>query len=439
MGISFSGGVIPVGTFKIKANIPPVWVTLSGSLGDANGGQPYTFNLSATDPENAPLAYTVVGGSLPAGLSLNSVGVISGTPVNIPGNYPFTIRVSDGESHVDRAFNLYVTNQTPIWSTAGGALAIGTQSIAYTTTFIATDPNGDAVTYSVVDGSLPSGLVLNTSTGVLFGTPTVVANNSFTIRATDAIGAYVDRAFTLTVASANDPYWTGVSLLMHMDGTNGSTTFTDQRGHIFTNNGGTTLTTALQKFGTASALFNGTTTYLTTPSTSEFNFADGDFTIEAWVNPSSYSVGTGSGGTHLRGIVTKYDATASNNKEFLFCLNNGAPSFGIYTTAGIPYSAVDTNVLPLNTWTHLAVTRNSNTLRLFVNGVETANTTLPAGTAIKTSNQPVGFGVIHTDAPDVYPKFAGALDEVRITKGVARYTSNFTLSSVAFPHIGVAK
>jgi hypothetical protein len=77
-------------------------------------------------------------------------------------------------------------------------------------------------------------------------------------------------------------------------------------------------------------------------------------------------------------------------------------------------------------------------LRLFVNGVETANTTLPAGTAIKTSNQPVGLGVIHTDSPDSYPKFAGALDEVRITKGVARYTGNFTPSPVAFPHVGVA-
>ena len=91
-----------------------------------------------------------------------------------------------------------------------------------------------------------------------------------------------------------DPYFQNVSLLMHMDGTNGGTTFTDNSNYALsvTPTNATTSTTQV-KFGTASAYFNGSA-YLTMPTTSQFAFGTGDFTIEFW----GYRLGNTGEGTY---------------------------------------------------------------------------------------------------------------------------------------------
>ena len=71
---------------------------------------------------------------------------------------------------------------------------------------------------------------------------------------------------------------------MHFNGTNGSTTMTDSSKNnlTVTSNNGTAITTAQSKFGGASALFDGTNDYVTTPNNSVFDFGTNDFTIEFW-------------------------------------------------------------------------------------------------------------------------------------------------------------
>ena len=85
----------------------------------------------------------------------------------------------------------------------------------------------------------------------------------------------------------NDPYWANVVLLLHMDGTDGSTTFTDSSSYAraMTAAGNAQIDTAEFKFGTASGLFDGTGDSVQTPNGADFQFL-GDFTVEAWVRPT---------------------------------------------------------------------------------------------------------------------------------------------------------
>lgn len=185
------------------------WTTSAGTLGTYTEQSPMSVSVVATDPENQSVTYSVTSGSLPGGLSLNSsTGVISGTPTDIISNtnYAFTITATDGQNILARNFSITVTDRGPSWSTSA-TLPTFTYNSAYSTTLVATDDNGIA-SYSLTAGSLPTGLSLNGSTGVISGTPTTATTSIFTIRATDNGGSYVDRQFTLPNAS---PTWTTTS------------------------------------------------------------------------------------------------------------------------------------------------------------------------------------------------------------------------------------
>jgi len=84
----------------------PTWNTTSGALAEADGTG-YSVQLSATDPEGLSLTYTIFSGSLPAGLSLSSSGLISGTASTLDGSTStFTVRVTDSVNNADRSFNI---------------------------------------------------------------------------------------------------------------------------------------------------------------------------------------------------------------------------------------------------------------------------------------------------------------------------------------------
>ena len=111
------------------------------------------------------------------------------------------------------------------------------------------------------------------------------------------------RAGVVPPAPPTDPDFSSVSLLLHGDGTDGSTTFTDSSSNNFTvtANGNAQIDTAVKKYGTGSMEFDGTGDSLTIADNAAFAFGTGDFTVEAWVNfndisgsqqiVSSYSLG----------------------------------------------------------------------------------------------------------------------------------------------------
>ncbi len=196
--VSNPGVSDPVGTSahilpnSVTAGVSPVWVT--GALISYTTGTATSITLSATDADaGSDIDYSIVSGTLPTGLSLDGeTGVISGTPSN--SQQTVTFRATDqGGNFVDKAI---LFNANPVWSTAAGALPSGFIGSAYSTTVVATDDVG--VTYSVASGSLPTGLSINSSTGVISGTPSA-GGSSFTINATDASGVAVGRAFSIAV------------------------------------------------------------------------------------------------------------------------------------------------------------------------------------------------------------------------------------------------
>jgi hypothetical protein len=159
-------------------------------------GAVYSVPMIATGG-TAPYTWTVSGGALPAGLSLNSVqGRIGGTPTTA-GNASFSIQVSDSQGlTATKSLSLTITGVLVI--TTSAALPAGTVSANYSQTVQAT---GGAAPYiwALIGGSLPAGLSLNSATGAISGTPTASGHASFTIRITDANQATTTAAFALTV------------------------------------------------------------------------------------------------------------------------------------------------------------------------------------------------------------------------------------------------
>ena len=182
---------------SVSAGSSPVWVTTSPINYDFsvswNGG-----SLSATDSDGgSSVTYSVVSGSLPSGITLASDGTFSGTPTT--SQVSASIRATDsGGNYVDRTF---LFNRKPVWVTT--SLAQATQGSAYSQTLSATDETSIS-SYTLVSGTLPSGLSLNTSTGAITGTVSAGNNNTLTFRATDSNGGTQDKNLTiatLTVAS----------------------------------------------------------------------------------------------------------------------------------------------------------------------------------------------------------------------------------------------
>lgn len=170
-------------------------------LPDAGAGVAYPLTLQAAGG-SAPYQWSVTSGSLPPGLTLSSSGAISGTP-NTAGSYRFTVQVKDASNTAaSKEFTVTVTRSAQI--TSPQSLPAATAGTAYSYTLQAA---GGATPYrwSVLSGSLPPGLTLNTLSGLISGTPTAVGEHSFTIRLTDANNGTDSQAFTLTVTVTGAP------------------------------------------------------------------------------------------------------------------------------------------------------------------------------------------------------------------------------------------
>lgn len=142
----------------------------------------------------------VGSGPLPAGLSLSTAGVISGTPTSL-GTYPITVEATDvSTQHARRTLSLVVTG-TVVLQITTASLPGGSIGTAYSQTIVATGGTAPR-TFSLAAGSLPPGLVLS-SGGVLSGTPTTANSYGFTVRVTDNIGATATRVFSVTIINLN--------------------------------------------------------------------------------------------------------------------------------------------------------------------------------------------------------------------------------------------
>jgi hypothetical protein len=165
------------------------------------GVQGTAYNQTFTvAPAGTTYSYAVTAGALPAGLSLHSAtGVLSGMP-QASGNYSFAVTATGwGACSKTQSYSLLITGTCAAVTLNPATLPAATVGTAYSQTVSAT---GGTAPYSfnVSQGALPSGLALNTNTGVISGTPTTVGTFSFSVRATSAGGCSGSRNYVVTVS-----------------------------------------------------------------------------------------------------------------------------------------------------------------------------------------------------------------------------------------------
>lgn len=197
------------------------------------------------------------------------------------------------------------------------------------------------------------------------------------------------------------------TLLLHFDGSNGSTTFTDSSASnlTVTGSGSPVISTAQSKFGGSSLYLDGSSS-LGISDSSAFNFGTGDFTIDFWL----YADQAASNNQYV------YDQGSNNGA---FQLLNAYGYSGPFLAHWFDYMGVAaTTTLADSTWTHFAVVRSGTTLTLYKDGVSVGSSTdgsTYSSTAFKVGRY--GGGGYN---------YYGYIDEFRVVKGVAVWTSNFT-------------
>ena len=214
----------------------------------------------------------------------------------------------------------------------------------------------------------------------------------------------------------NDPSFAFNSLLLHGDGTNGSTTITDSSGSpkTVTAVGDAQISTAQSKFGGASLASNGAAgSWVAVNGGGPVGLEN--FTIELWI----YAFTSG-------GVIVDFRPLSTNGPyPTIYFQSGGLLS---YYTAGS--ARITGAAFGLNLWRHVALVRNLGETRLYLDGNQTGSTYADSNSYINPALRPRLFTVSDSDNT---PGFNGYIDDLRITKGVARYTANFTPPTAPFP------
>ena len=229
-----------------------------------------------------------------------------------------------------------------------------------------------------------------------------------------------------TGTTVGDLYFPKVTALLPFDGTNGATSTTDSSNsnHTVTFGGDAEISTAQSKFGGSSLSLDGNGDYVDLPRSTN-QFVSEDFTIEFWfrINSGAGSETVGLFGSYYTGGGGKgmlMQSTATYNQVFfqwMYGSGSGTDWAYLNQTQGTR------TALSNNTWYHVAVTRSGNTWRLFLNGTQEDSVTqsdqlTDSGSTTRLGNYGPSGSASHG--------LNGYIEDFRITKGLARYTSNFT-------------
>jgi hypothetical protein len=230
--------------------------------------------------------------------------------------------------------------------------------------------------------------------------------------------------YRFAAAGPTDPDFANVSLLLHGDGANGSTTIIDSSPSpkTVTAFGDAQISTAQSKFGGASMYFDGNGDYLATGPDSSLSLDSGDFTVEAFIYATNLS-------SQLSVIASSRAVSSVSSLYWAFSvLPTGQLEFQSRYTSQY-YARSATSAITANTWYHVAAVRQNNIITVYVNGVAGPTTVNDGG--INLSESYVGVGIFNYPSFVFY--FPGYIDDLRVTKGVARYTANFTPPTAPFP------
>jgi len=214
-----------------------------------------------------------------------------------------------------------------------------------------------------------------------------------------------------------DAQFNYVTMLLHGDGTNGAqnNTFLDSSTNNFsiTRNGNTTQGSFSPYGSNWSNYFGGSSDYLQIADNSAFTFGSGDFTVEFWIYSSNTSltliIGQNNGSETATSFDVRYNGTTISGNIF-----SSATNYAISES------------MSKNAWHHVAFVRNGTSLRIYVDGVSTSSTAVST-VSVNDSSNVLRIGASSETTPAYY--LNGYLSNVRIVKGTAVYTSNFTPST----------
>jgi hypothetical protein len=187
--------------------------------------------------------------------------------------------------------------------------------------------------------------------------------------------------------------------------------------------GNAQISTSVKKYGTGSIAFDGTDDRLVSASSPNIAFGTGDFTVEAWIYPNTL--------TGERGFIQTSDTAGGLKTSYttgIVILIDVSPYRLVANVGGTNVNSGSTYI-SATTWTHVAITRSSGSVRMFING------TLVGGPTTITTDL-TGQNIVIGGYYSTTYLWNGYLDDVRITKGYARYTSSFTAPIAAFPDKG---
>ena len=187
--------------------------------------------------------------------------------------------------------------------------------------------------------------------------------------------------------------------------------------------GNAQISTAQRQFGGSSMYFDGSGDYLLSSYNADYNMGVGDFTIDVWVYPTSSAVSETS-------IVNR--SARSGLQVTSYEIKFDGSHFGYHqgTGSGLiqQFMGYETTARTINQWYHLALVKTSTSSKLYVNG----QLVLSSATVYSDVNVSDSLYVGGRATSDFY--FQGYIDDLRITKGVARYTGNFTPPTQPFPN-----
>lgn len=439
--VSFSNGAQATATRTSASVIDAV-----GSLGVVQRAikvqGAFATGVSLVASPNTGIVDTTV-----SGITITGSGFVNGATVklrrtgyaDVLPSTPFTFvsatKLQNGAFNLTGAatgaWDLVVTNPNGLAIVATGGFGVSSFSVSSIT------PNSglvdSTVSISSVNGSgFQNGATVKLSkagsSDILASTPfTFVSGNLLSNGAFNLTGAATGAwdvvvinpggasglligGFTVALYTpGNDSY---AKLLLHADGTGATFIDSSNPAKTVTANGNVTQSATQSKFGGKSAYFDGIGDYLRVPDSSDWNFGTGDFTIDLWTRFNSTS------GCQM---LVNQGTSLSSYFQLDYCSGNW--NFEVHSSGGnvnvsAPY------FLNTDTWYHLALVKRSGTAYIYING-NLANSGSSPIIDNWSANLLIGVN-FYGFLGGTYDYFNGYMDEIRISKGIARWTANFT-------------
>lgn len=191
--------------------------------------------------------------------------------------------------------------------------------------------------------------------------------------------------------------------------------------------GNAQLSATQSRFGPTACYFDGTGDCLTTPYTTDFDFGAGNFTIEMWIYKTANNANSSRLWNANGDYYNQVDVSVSSTGYLSSYMTSDGTSWNMLAAPSIA-------LLTDNVWTHIAIVRSGGNILAFVGGTMYTLSTGFGTTALVNGTNGATTRSIGGQSGGVNRSFNGYIDDVRITKGIARYTANFTPPRAPFPN-----